>query len=667
MSNEGQQQQQWAGQRGGDGGRGGGRGRGGGGRGRGAYYKEKYGGGASRRLREEREADPVPSDEAAQWPMEVSNENPISTFDDLRARLKRINDKQYGAYKDLLGHTFTSETFTLRFLHVQSDSYAPPSSIEVTLGHAAAGFPAWFLDNETRRVALADHLNRRFAVALTAESLTPRGSGWSGPKGGAWGMVVPSCFVLERSSVQVTTEGVTARFTLSLPARGRTIMGAVCTQLLCKVLPQIVAAHLVAARGNGGGGQGVDLRKAEEFVKNVEDQEWLREQIAMSDELVGFIGDGSILPRAAGDSEAPAPGAVPWVSPPSLRVTFHRPHNGPISGTGLCRGLLLIAGGGFHGKSTVLQSLAAGVYSKVPGDGREWLVIDPTAMHVQSEDGRAVHRVDISPFIGDLPSAQGPRSSADFSTANASGSTSLAAAVQEAREAGARALLLDEDTCATNFMVRDARMHALISAEPIAPFTSRVRLLVAAGTSVVLVVGASGDYLPLADAVLGMVAYTPHDWTQRAWAIAGTPAGPSATAAAKASPLAPPRSRTVASAPALELLKTRVDSARRANLGELGEWDLGPAAVCGIVEPGQLRFAIDAVARIQRRCQEQQQQHARLESLAETVVRTAGTDVQLAQVAARLEGRHARARPQDVLAAVSRLRAMRLVQLARPM
>lgn len=53
-----------------------------------------------------------------------------------------------------------------------------------------------------------------------------------------------------------------------------------------------------------------------------------------------------------------------------------------------------------------------------------------------------------------------------FRTPDASGSTSQAANIQEALELGATALLLDEDVCATNFMIRDARMQVQCSLSP---------------------------------------------------------------------------------------------------------------------------------------------------------------------------------------------------------
>lgn len=184
---------------------------------------------------------------------------------------------------------------------------------------------------------------------------------------------------------------------------------------------------------------------------------------------------------------------------------------------GLPQGLTLITGGGFHGKTTLLEALVHGVFPHVPGDGREWVVTDPLAQRVQSEDGRSMKGVDLRPFVHDLPLGQ---DTAFFSTEDASGSTSLAAAILEALEMGARVLLLDEDTSATNLLVRDARMQALVRRETLTPILDRVQDFKALGVSLVLVVGGVGDYLDLADTVVLMEAYRPQEVTAEARAIA---------------------------------------------------------------------------------------------------------------------------------------------------
>ncbi|MCA9708829.1 MAG: ABC-ATPase domain-containing protein, partial [Myxococcales bacterium] len=298
------------------------------------------------------------------------------------------------------------------------------------------------------------------------------------------------------------------RFRAGLPARGRRILGHQAARLLTEELP--AAARRVAWSR-------IDTAAAQRHVELAEDHAHLQAQLAERG-LVAFVRDGAILPRASGVSSAPLRGAVPWQSPPSLRVTLPTLHHGEVTGMGLPRGVTLVTGGGFHGKTTLLEAICRGIDPHVPGDGREWVVTSPDAVKLRSEDGRSVVGVDLRPFIGDLP---GDRDTAAFTTPDASGSTSLAAAIMEALEVGATALLLDEDGCATNLLIRDARMQALVARETITPLIDRVRQLHdRAGVSTVLVVGGSGDYLEVADTVILMEDYRPHEVTARARAVA---------------------------------------------------------------------------------------------------------------------------------------------------
>jgi len=207
-------------------------------------------------------------------------------------------------------------------------------------------------------------------------------------------------------------------------------------------------------------------------------------------------------------------GATPFQSPGTFRVGVELPNRGAVFGMGVPEGVTLVAGGGFHGKSTLLSALSWGVYDHVPGDGRELVVTRPDAVKVRAEDGRSVAGVDISAGIGELP---GGRSSRNFSTTNASGSTSQAANIAEALEVGTSLLLVDEDTSATNFMIRDERMRELVRKEPITPFIDLVRPLHRLlGVSTVVVVGGVGNYLDVADRVILLEDYIPRDATAQA-------------------------------------------------------------------------------------------------------------------------------------------------------
>jgi predicted ABC-class ATPase len=428
------------------------------------------------------------------------------TVQSLSQLLLKLDRQSYKAYKQIQG-CYQFPEFTLLVDHVQGDPFAVPSRLRVHIPQREAGFPAQLYGSVSREVALRDFLTRQFDRSATALR-EKRGSGNSG----LIAIAQPSQQVLERTSVLVDDQQVEARFVVGLPARGRTILGRQAAELLCEDLPHIVARSLIYAS--------LDPNAIQRHVETVEDADWLRQQLADRN-LVAFIPDGAILPRQSGVNDRPLnAGAAPFRSPESLRVRFDRPNQGPISGMGVPQGVTLIVGGGYHGKSTLLKAIALGVYNHIPGDGRDQVVTDAAAVKIRAEDGRSVASVDISPFINQLP--QG-RSTTGFSTANASGSTSQAANIIEALEVGARVLLVDEDTSATNFMIRDRRMQALIAKaqEPITPFIDKVRQLYQEyGVSTILVMGGSGDYFDVADTVIAMTDFEPHEVTAQARAIA---------------------------------------------------------------------------------------------------------------------------------------------------
>ena len=415
--------------------------------------------------------------------------------DRLRRLLDRLDGRSWPAYRDLEGAWRLGDA-TLIVDHVQGDPYAAPSRVRWV---QPSGLPARLHEDPDACLAAEDWLLRRFGRELHGRK---RGSGRSGQLR----VYRPGPEILERSAVRLRSDGqVEVRFAVGLPGRGRRVLGRQAWALLTENVPEAAA----------GLGPHPDL---DAQVRSVLAQRTLRRQLA-DHGLVAFVADGAVLPRASGIDPAPLPGAVPFESPPELQVTLDTP-DGPVSGMGVPEGTTLIVGGGFHGKSTLLLALQHGHLDHVPGDGRERVVALPDTVKVRAEDGRRVCRVDISAFLGDLP---GGRSTAPFDTEDASGSTSQAAAIVEAVEAGARVLLLDEDTSATNLLVRDERMRALIprQSEPITPFVERVRQLREGwGISVVMVVGGVGDYLAVADTVIAMHDFRPEVVTERAHALA---------------------------------------------------------------------------------------------------------------------------------------------------
>lgn len=424
---------------------------------------------------------------------------------DLQHELERIDRRGYPAYKDLRGQ-YDFGDFVLSIDHVQGDPFASPSSMSVRVPNEVLHIPAGLWDEVHRRTALEDVLLRRFSRALAACSMRAGGSG----KSGVLATARPGQEVLARSACEVRRGAVTLRFEAGLPAHGRTVDGRAAAKMLLDFVPECVERTLFVDDGL--------LDQAWAAVELADDQRAAREQMEASD-LVAFVANGSILPRESGVSQRPLKGALAFEAPVEQRVVLDLPHRGKVAGMGIKRGVTLIVGGGYHGKSTLLRALQDGVYNHVAGDGRELVLTDSSAVKLRAEDGRAVSGVDISLFIRDLPDG---RDTSRFSTVDASGSTSQAAATVEAWEAGARALLIDEDTSATNFMVRDALMEAVVAREfePITPFVERVRdLWERAGVSSIIVAGSSGAYFSVADAVLQMDRYRVHDITAHARAV----------------------------------------------------------------------------------------------------------------------------------------------------
>jgi predicted ABC-class ATPase len=430
------------------------------------------------------------------------------TLEALAAHAERLDGRGYKSYKEIAGR-YVADEWVLSIDHVQGDPFAEASRLRALLPPEAAALPEWATRTDARRIAAADFLNRAFGDALAA-CASDRGSGTSGELS----ILRPGQEVLVRTSMTVHPDGaVEARFRAGLPARGRTILGRAAAEMLTRDVPAAVARGLVFGA--------LDAAALRRHVETVEDARALRGQLAARG-LVAFVADGAHLPRRSGIDDRPLAldAATPFRSPEALHVTLRAPNGGEVSGMGVPTGVTLIVGGGFHGKSTLLRALERGVYDHLPGDGRERVVTVPDAVKVRAEDGRSVAGTDISNFIGRLPGGGDTRR---FVTTNASGSTSQAAAIVEALEVGARCLLLDEDTSATNFMIRDARMQALIADEhePITPFVDRARQLADdEGISTVLVVGGSGDYFDVADTVIAMRDFLPGEVTDDARQIA---------------------------------------------------------------------------------------------------------------------------------------------------
>ena len=433
----------------------------------------------------------------------------MQTAAELRSLLNRIDRRGYPAYKDTRG-TYQFPNYILSIDHVQGDPFAAPSRLSILVKGRAAGFPPELYDRPHRRIALQDQLTRRFGAAAERFSFQAKGSGQSGL------IAVSRCGqeVLERTACRLDPKSgdVLMRFEVGFPANGRTVNAGELGKILFDFLPKCAEQALFY--------QNIDRERLRAAVDLAEDQHCIREQLPGLG-LCAFVANGSVLPRASGVSSKPMGDGVKFMSPKELEVTLDLPRGRRITGMGIRRGVTLIVGGGYHGKSTLLGALELGVYDHIAGDGREYVITDPTAVKIRAEDGRSIRKTDISLFISDLPNG---KDTAAFETEDASGSTSQAANVIESIEAGTSLLLIDEDTSATNFMVRDELMQRVIrrDMEPITPFIERVRELYESyGVSTVLVAGSSGAYFHVADTVIQMDRYVPRDITALAKAEAG--------------------------------------------------------------------------------------------------------------------------------------------------
>ncbi len=423
---------------------------------------------------------------------------------ELKQLLDRIDHRGYPAYKDTKGqYQFQGYVFSID--HVQGDPFASPSKVSVQVKGSTAGFPEELYKGRHQRAALQDEMTRQFYHAIQKYAFRAKGSGKSGL------ISVSKCGqeVLERTACEINPKNgdVKLRFEVGFPANGRTINARELEKIVFGFLPECVEQSLFY--------KNCDKKRVRSIIDLAEDQQYIRDELEKND-LIAFVANGAILPRESGVSDKPMKGAVRFQSPKEMEVTMKLPHKGEISGMGIRRGITLIVGGGYHGKSTLLKALELGVYNHIKGDGREYVITKDDAMKIRAEDGRSIKKTDISMFINDLPNGKDTRG---FYTEDASGSTSQAANVIESMEAGASVMLIDEDTSATNFMIRDELMQRVIhrDMEPITPFIDRIlELYQVYGISTVIVAGSSGAYFHIADTIIQMDRYEPKEITKLA-------------------------------------------------------------------------------------------------------------------------------------------------------
>lgn len=426
----------------------------------------------------------------------------MKNLNDLKKDIYSIDGRGYKAYKSIEGQ-YDFNKYVLSIDHVQGDPFAAPSRVRIIMDQKVSKIPNELFNKEHKKVAVQDFLTRLFYKNINAYAKSVYGSGKSGL------ISISKCpqEILDRTAIIVNENDIQVRIEVGFPARGRSVLARELEKILYDFLPKIVENSIIY--------NNINKEKLIDRVRLIEDQTHIRNELSRRG-LVAFVANGSILPRESGVSTKPLKDGKKFESPKSLEVIFNLPNGGEIKGMGISKGVSLIVGGGYHGKSTLLRALELGVYNHIEGDGREFVITDDTALKVRAEDGRVIHKNDISLFINNLPNGKDTKS---FNSENASGSTSQAANIIEGMESGTKLFLIDEDTSATNFMIRDDVMQRLVSREkePITPFIEVVRSLYEQkGISTIIVVGSSGDFFDVADTVIQMDSYEPKDVTEKA-------------------------------------------------------------------------------------------------------------------------------------------------------
>ena len=421
---------------------------------------------------------------------------------ELKNELFKIDCKGYKAYKVLEGK-YDFKKYVLSIDHVQGDPFASPSRVRIIIDNKIAQIPEELFDNKNKEIAVCDFLTRLFSKNIKNQSEKIFGSGKSGL------IEISRCpqEILERTAIIRNKNFFEVRFYVGFPARGRSVLARELEKIIFNIIPNIVENTFIY--------KNINKLNLINRVKLIEDQFYIRKNLKEKG-LVAFVANESILPRESGVSARPLRNGKKFISPQALEVEFDTPNRGKIKGMGIPKGITLIIGGGYHGKSTLLRALELGIYNHIEGDGREFVITDESALKVRAEDGRAITSTDISLFINNLPNG---KDTIKFNTENASGSTSQAANIIEAIESKSKVLLIDEDTSATNFMIRDDIMQQLVvkEKEPITPFIDVAKSLYKQlGISTILVAGSCGDFFDIADLVIQMDSYEPYEVTAKA-------------------------------------------------------------------------------------------------------------------------------------------------------
>ncbi len=420
--------------------------------------------------------------------------------------LMDIADKPVSEYGRLTGD-FDFSRYVLKVSQVPVENMDKPALFLVRVPQAIAGFPSHLYNTPVRRTGLEDYLTRRIADQIDVITQYDE----QGLSRRHLLIAVPGQKILPRTSLLLTEEYVEARIYVMLPQRDGRIDGERVKEIFFDELASVVNSALIYC----------NLNEAEltEFVDIMEDADQVR-QILPTRGLVSFVGEGSMLARLGNTDYPDYDDVQPLTVAEELLVEVDVPNAGPVKGLGIPSGITLILGDAYSGRIQLMRAIAAGIYNHIPGDGRELAITMPDAVHIASEPGRSVQKVDVHPFVRELV-AEG--ATEEYTSAEADPCSAQAAATVEALEIGARALLYDESNSSPAFLTRDSRLTALMpdAGRRVMPLATRVRQLVdELGVSVV--VGGSSsvaEFIPVADTILRIDGYKVYDVTQEAKAM----------------------------------------------------------------------------------------------------------------------------------------------------
>lgn len=423
-------------------------------------------------------------------------------------KLHNMDQQPYYAYKNLSGISVSFNNFSILFKHIQGSPGASPASLcQLVIPAKYLNLPNWSQSTQARTVASEDYILRIFYDAVIHCAQQNRGDEGSG----SFQTVNMPQQVLKRNIVQFFEHSLSINFRISLPgSKKKTTLCKEAVKMFSYELPLIIKFIRHAISENKALKQHCDC---------VEDMLTLQNNLTQYG-LIAFVADGSLLARESGISDRPVPkDAIPFKVPDDLTVEVDLPNAGKVRGLGLRAGISTIIGGGYHGKSTLLNALVKAIYPHIPGDGREQVVVNREAVYICAEEGRCVRDLNISAFFYSLPHSSDPH---HYSTDNASGSTSEASSVVEYVQAGAKLLLIDEDSSAANFLYRDPDLRELIPEDPIIPFFDRIQELYSKyGVSTLIIASGSCRYFSVSDQIIAMKNYLPVEMTKRAKALKG--------------------------------------------------------------------------------------------------------------------------------------------------